>query len=40
MMPDYPDIVPTHPDMTLEELREKIEKDYRESDEITDWPDV
>lgn len=36
------DIVPKSP-LTLEELREKIERDYKHykgSDEITEWPDV
>ena len=40
MMPDYPDIVPTHPELSDEELLERIEKAYEESDEITEWPDV
>ena len=39
-MPDYPDIVPTHPELSDEELLERIEKAYEESQEITEWPDV
>lgn len=40
LMPDYPDIVPTHPDMSQEELKALIEKHMKEDEELTDWPDV
>ncbi len=39
-MPDYPDIVPTHPDMSQEELEALIEKHMKEDEELTEWPDV
>ena len=39
-MPPYPDIVPTHPDMTMDELKALIEKHMKEDEDLTDWPDV
>ena len=36
----YPDIVPLHPELTQEELRELIEKHVEEDKELTEWPDI
>lgn len=36
---DYPDIVPKHPELTKEELRELIEKQIAELPEEIEWPD-
>lgn len=39
IMPPYPDIVPTHPDLTDEELQALIEKNIKEDEEMTEWPE-
>ena len=39
-MPDYPDIVPIHPDLTDEELDEMIKEGIEKSKQYTDWTDV
>lgn len=36
----YPDIVPTHPDLTPEQLRKQIEDHIKEDEKLTEWPDI
>lgn len=36
----YPDIVPTHPYFTDEELEELTEKELERSRDLTEWPDL
>lgn len=38
-MPPYPDIVPTHPDLSDAELKALIEKSIKEDEEMTEWPE-
>ena len=39
-MPDYPDVIPIHKDLTEEELNELIEKNIEEDKKYTEWPDI
>ena len=36
----YPDVVPIHSDLSLEELRAQIEEHIKEDESITEWPDI
>ncbi len=40
IMPPYPDIIPTHPELSDEELDAMIAKHMKEDEEMTEWPDV
>ena len=39
-VPDYPDIVPTHPELSNEELDRLIEEGAEKAKNYTGWPDV
>lgn len=39
-MPDYPDIIPIHSELSDEELDQLIEKELEESKQYTEWPDI
>ena len=39
-MPDYPDIVPIHPNLTIEDIDRQIEEEIEKSKQYTEWPDV
>lgn len=42
-MPDYPDIVPIHPerkDWTEEDYEKEIVRIERETENMTEWPDI
>lgn len=42
-MPDYPDIVPVHPERrnwTEEEYDRYIEEEIKKAEQYTEWPDV
>lgn len=39
-MPDYPDIVPIHPELTMEELRKRIDEEVENAKQYTEWPDI
>lgn len=39
-VPDYPDIVPTHPELTDEELDRLIEEGIEKAKNYTEWPDI
>ena len=39
-MPDYPDIVPTHPDWTDEDYERHITEEMEKVKDVTEWPDV
>ena len=38
--PDYPDIVPTHPELSEEELDRLIEEGIEKAKDYTEWPDI
>ncbi len=37
---DYPDIVPIHPELSVEELDRLIEEETEKAKEYTEWPDI
>lgn len=40
IMPDYPDIVPKHPDWTDEDYERFIAEKQKEAEKMTEWPDI
>lgn len=38
--PSYPDIVPTHPDLSVEDLQKLIDEEMEEAKQYTEWPDI
>lgn len=39
-IPDYPDIVPMHHELSEEELDRLIEEGIEKSKQYTEWPDI
>ena len=39
-VPDYPDIVPIHPELSAEDLEKLIEKEIEEAKKYTECPDI
>lgn len=39
-VPNYPDIVPTHPDLSEEEIDRLIEEGVEKAKGYTEWPDI
>ena len=39
-IPSYPDIVPTHPDLSVEDLQKLIDEEMEEAKQYTEWPDI
>ena len=36
----YPDIVPIHPELSIEELEKQIKEELEEAKQMTEWPDL
>ena len=39
-VPDYPDIVPAHPELSDKELDRLIEEGIEKAKDFTEWPDI